>query len=236
MSELTEACAIGDIERVKKLLKRGVGLNSRCPRMNTTPLHIACYKGDLELFKVLMSYNVHLNAVDGSGLTPLLILCARCNQNTEYELTYMAMLLIEKGAKINTSQRGSRVSPLHMACFKDCLPMVTMLLKYGSHVNCDDVEYSTPLHSACRSDSTGMIVKLLCEWGAAIRRNNIYQRTPLHEACIGGKYHAAAQLLSRGVNVNCTDLYGRTPLGYVDRIRDCELFQLLLDAGAVDED
>ena len=70
MSELHEAAAEGDLQRVKKLVEKGVDVDVK-NIVRWTPLHFAAVSGYLNVVRFLVEKGADVNAKDNHGLTPL---------------------------------------------------------------------------------------------------------------------------------------------------------------------
>lgn len=89
---------------------------------NSTALHYACRKGNLELVKLLCNHNdIDLNALDGSGDTAFLI---ACTGNTE-----IVRFLIERGCDINQLDKNNKTA-LDRACENNSLENVKLIFKH----------------------------------------------------------------------------------------------------------
>jgi ankyrin repeat protein len=119
---------------------------------NNSILHYTCINKNFVLFKVLIDY-----ILDGNMLTELI---DSKNQNDE--------------------------SIFSIACKNGCLEIVEYLLKLRKlkkvfnydPLNCRDDEYSTPLHSAAKTNHL-RILELLIENGANVNAKGEYKYTAL---------------------------------------------------------
>lgn len=117
-NELQYACSIENLDGVKAILHGGIDANwamesNAVPQ--TTPLHIACRTGNIELVKLLMPH-CNINRPDQLGFTPL-------HYATVARQKDLVLFLLDQGASAAaTSKNGSTAKDLaeHMA-FNDIL-------------------------------------------------------------------------------------------------------------------
>ena len=69
-TELHTACRVGNVEKVKTLLRDGEDPDLEADS-SITPLHVACYEGQEEVVRVLLSHNADKTATDTDGWSPL---------------------------------------------------------------------------------------------------------------------------------------------------------------------
>ena len=131
---------------------------------DTTPLHAAAKKGDLEMIQVLLEYGVDVNAQTSFCSTPL-----NFASRGSHDDARVARLLIERGADLNI--RGFQgFSPLHQASNDSRIQMARVLIEHGANVEVKDDEDRTPLDIASMMKDKE-IIRLLLENGA--RREDI---------------------------------------------------------------
>lgn len=152
-----------------------------------SPLHIAVQCSNLELVKILLSYDAVANTQDFSGNTAL-----------HYAGTpEMTLLLLEGGVSPNIPN-GAGLCTLHLAVKRRDFVSVKHLLSHGADVNnADDACWYTPLHLVAHADESpmdktgtpsfrGPIAELLCEAKLPSLPDLNYQdrngNTPLHHA------------------------------------------------------
>jgi ankyrin repeat protein len=98
---------------------------------------------------------------------------------------------------INT-QNESGETLLHIAMFRNSLPLTKMLLNYGANPNITDIHNSTPLHYAKRLN----IAELLLDYDANINIHDELDRTPLDIALEENNLQIIALLQINKENMN----------------------------------
>ena len=79
-------------------------------------------------------------------------------------------------------KNNSGRTPLHLACERDDLELVKMLVKAGADVNARDNNGDISLHLACKTNDL-KLVQVLIEKGSDVNRKNNNGDIPLHIAC-----------------------------------------------------
>lgn len=176
----------------------------------SSPLHVVCKNGNIELVKILLDRGAFLEV--GSLSKPLHEACEHGNPDIVKEL-------LNKSADIN-STNWLGYTPLHIACKKGHLKVVELLLKK----NCKpDVKTETefvdsgltPLYLACQNGHIE-IVKLLLPHGTE-KNVNVDNESgsvrPLAVACENGHLAVVIYLLEEGADINLQDNnFKHTPL------------------------
>ena len=105
-------------------------------------------------------------------------------------------------------------TPLHYAALCDYLCGVRIILKEDASAVLEcDVHGDLPIHLACkygRIDVVKELLRIKCPYVEGLlnkRGQNI-----LHVAALSGKHNVVKYLLTRGMKINQTDVYGNTPL------------------------
>jgi ankyrin repeat protein/pimeloyl-ACP methyl ester carboxylesterase len=222
---LIEATWPPDIGICEDLMKYGADINSRDPDQST-PLHLASYRGHSKLVALTLSWNASTNLKDSKKRTPLhraaecghddvvKMLLAGSASVVECDSKHRTAFFIAcaRGWKLTATilwQAGSNLmhedeqgqTALHAAAKTGHQSVVEMLLCAGILVDCHDKKGITPLHEASRS-GWASIVKLLLDAGADISRKDNACFTCLHHACSSrnGPEAIVKLLLHRGAN------------------------------------
>jgi ankyrin repeat protein len=197
-------------EEAKKLIEEGADVNSTTDEKKT-PLHHACYNGNVELARLLIENGAKVDCADKDGWTPLHWACGYgytaigtllldhkatvdcrdteertpllylCRWNWNHSPVPMAKLLITRGADVKTIASG-RQTPLYWACYNGMVELATLLIENKADVNGKDEDGWTPLHRACDYGYTA-IGTLLIENGAIVDSKDNEDRTPLLYLC-----------------------------------------------------
>ncbi|KAB7505729.1 Serine/threonine-protein kinase TNNI3K [Armadillidium nasatum] len=205
-----------------------------------SPLHLACYKGDIELVSLFLDHCSHLDHTGAGSVTALHLAClaghlevtqilAQRGANIEardavsFSPLHIACLfgnegvveyLLAHGVDVNiTGSVGDR--PLHLACFGGYPRIVQLLLNKGARVKAWDEEGNTPLHYCARGGHNDILNLLLQpQFKSDVHIGNIYLDTPLHIACYNGFYNCAKTLLTYGGSTLLLkeNLWGETPI------------------------
>ena len=105
-----------------------------------------------------------VNRPDGAGLTMMMWAAA-------YGQVPTAQLLVSHGAGVNVAGREGETA-LHLAASCGCHELVTLLLRAGAAVDCQDENCSTPLMFATMNRHPHCVHELLLS-GADLTRRNI---------------------------------------------------------------
>lgn len=85
-------------------------------------------------------------------------------------------------------------NPLHTACLRGHMHIVTMFMNMGLNVRSRGKSFNTALHYACSNGHTE-IIQLLLQKGADPFAINDDGDTPLHCACVNGQIYTAISLI-----------------------------------------
>jgi ankyrin repeat protein len=144
----------------KLLLGKGLGMHAR-DEDERTPLHLACYYGQLDVAEMLLNLGAQVNASDIRGHTSLHQVTLGIG-NYNYKSSGMvawdieehprrvirlAQRLLESGADIN-AQNEEHETPLHLASRLRLHEMARFLLKHGADVSVKNSEGKSPLQLA----------------------------------------------------------------------------------------
>ncbi len=203
----------GNTSAVRLMLDLGFDIGSQRTNpswsQGETALHVAAWRGHLEMVKLLIQRGAPLETTHRSGATPLAVaLRALVEQSewtpNEYSIE-IATALLRAGARIESvrltlavavcleraedvarllpeSNAEDRHIALEAAAFNGKVKAIGMLISLGVDVNAYNtrVQYhATPLHNAVCSGSLEAI-KMLVEAGAKVdAKDTAYQATPL---------------------------------------------------------
>jgi ankyrin repeat protein len=154
-------------DMVQFLVSKGADVNKGARAYQfSTPLHVACRKGYIDIAQILLNAGADVNSRTTWNKTPL----HRAMDGPHQEVV---ALLISWGADANVRDRGLR-TPLHpflsfrqdntgatATKMEDYKRAVAVLLSHGADVNAKTKEGYTPLMSAAWSQSTAVVEMLL---------------------------------------------------------------------------
>lgn len=231
-------------------------LDSRSVKLGTTALCEAAAHGHPEVTKLLLENFANPNFQDLDGRTPLHhaihspdAFVFEEGYKTQYVKRQAAIkvetiqsiiaLLLQEGAEIDTQDFDARTA-LHYAVISDYHPVekVKLLLENGASPDIEDDEGNTPLqrsilyngHDCAIAD---IIIEDLASKSLRIDSKNRSGQTALYQAIDSGLETAIRSLLENGADPN-TEISGETVLHqvYGTTVARCNIYQLLLDAGA----
>ena len=232
--------------------------NINCQNENgETALHLACFNNDTTVVKLLLYYGANPNIQNQEGYTPFLTALLRGNYLVARQLAGLVgqvdirdnqkltelmiaarndyldivQILLDKGADIN-ARNNQGWTPLHFATHNGNNAVVNLLLSHGADINARDNIQQTPLHLAARQDSLS-VLRLLLDTGADVSSRDDLLATPLIYAIASDKKANVEALLSYGADPNVTFKGGFTALLQARSLKQPDIYDLLLQKGAV---
>lgn len=209
--QLIEAAKIGDIQKVRSLLKQGANVNAMPG--DWTPLMWAVERDNLELAQLLLKKGAQVNAMSAQRnccKTALMIACTRDDPR-------VLELLLKNGADVNAREGCcDKWTALLHACRNGRERAVKRLLEAGAGVNIPNNDGDTPLMMASRS-GCGVCARLLLDGGANVNSRNEDNWTALMSACYHGNPKVATLLLGRGADARARNDSGATALSMAER-------------------
>ena len=200
----------GDSEFYELYLKAGMPPDC-ADENNYTPLHFACYAGNLEAVTLFLDWGAAIDAKIARGSTALHIACSNAYVACGDVYLRICALLIDRGCAIN-GKNDALDTPLHLAVSNSRLEASRLLLSRGCAVDEKNNAHDTPLHVACQNGHLE-ICTLLLDHSCAAQEKNIAQETPLHIACSRECYDICALLFDRGCKLEAREgaLAGTSP-------------------------
>jgi hypothetical protein len=123
--QLIEASRIGDIEKVKKLLKEGADVNAK-NGYDATPLHLASLHGHVEIVKLLIENGADVNAKSSYDVTPL-------HFAAYYGHIQVVKVLLEHGADPNIMNKDGKAA-IDLAFEKGYSDIVNLILEFAYQI------------------------------------------------------------------------------------------------------
>lgn len=185
-----DVVAIGDLERVKALLKTNPDLASSKDALSMTPLHYAADRGLRDIMELLLASKADVNATNYWGFTPLHQAAMACRQSG------VAELLLAHGAEVNATDKYG-ATPLHAAANNGNAVAAEALLANKAAVNAKDKHGWTALHYAI-SGGSKEVVQMLLAHGAGVNAKTNEGRTPMRDAVLYGNSNLAGLLRQHG--------------------------------------
>jgi len=154
-----EAAAIGNIDRLAKLIQTDATQVNAYANDGFQPLGLAAFFGNLSVVELLLIQGAEVNSASKNDLRVTPLHSAVASQHVE-----IARALLEQGANPNLRQAGD-FTPLHGAAQNGQPAMIELLLEYGADLNAKSSEGQTPLAIAQEKEHTEA-VELLRKHGA----------------------------------------------------------------------
>jgi ankyrin repeat protein len=162
-SQLHRAAGNGSLDKITRIIDdQSCDLNKQCLDDGTTALYMACQEGHLDVVKLLLGCQRHVDpnlasTLDGS--TPLHV----ATQKGHLEIVE---LLLIHGAQVNRRKHGEGATALYLASQSGNIEVIKTLIKYGADPNLGKTsDGATPLYIATQNGYTE-IVEFLVENGA----------------------------------------------------------------------
>ncbi len=216
----------GDLERLRQLLAADTAADLVDARdaLGRTPLHMAAYRGSLNMIGELLESLASPNARDDGGSSPLHVATLQGRLDA-------TRLLIDHRASVDARNKNGE-TPLHLAVQRNSPPLVRLLVERLADVDAQDFKGIAPLHRAV-SRGRMEIVRILVGRGANVMIEDEYQRQPLATAARNGDLELVELLLDHGADVNGRDAWLNTPLSVAtSRSVSPEMVRFLLEKGA----
>ena len=200
------------------------------------PLVVACREGDLRVVKALLEHGADPNLYLVGNWSPME---ATFISNKPDRLT-IAKLLLQYGADVDAY--GGHMSGLfHQLLFysyntkydtaeeaKDEEECILFLLRSGASP-IDDYGY-TVMHYVCRTNHIDFIRTLAEDYSEFLDHRDRLNKTPLMWAISGKSEDTVAFLLENNVDVNATDMDGKSVLDYARESENQRIIDLITDA------
>ncbi len=227
-SALQIAAEAGRVDLVDVLVRAGSEVDHRdgthwlSDEGGQTALQIAAEGGHTDVVRALVAAGARVGARSTEGSTALGLAAAAGRLE-------VVRALVEAGAEVDVRD-GEGATPLVEACSKGHEEVVRLLLDAGADPAARGKESWSALGAAVSEDHTG-IVRMLLAAGAAVDEPG-GSLTPVGTAILYDKTEILRLLLERGVDPNCADDEGDTPLHAAARAGGADLVRTFLASGA----
>ena len=254
--EINRAAEIGDIIKVKELLKNDPESVNAKNKYGLTPLHYAALYGNKNVAELLINNGADIKSkiIDGTtalhlavrqgykDIAGLLIINGAdinsSNAAGNTPLHYAALggdkrsteLLLEKGAEMNARNEEGR-TPLYFAVTRGNKEVINLLLERGVEINIHGNGSRSILHGAALYGH-GSLVERMINNETDITAKNDEGGTLLHSAAAGGLSEIIRVLIFKGFDINAINNAGRTPIFYAVREGHKEIVEILIAQGA----
>jgi len=218
---LQEAAAIGDLDLVRSLLDKGVGVDSWDDSLKKTALQRAAMSGHKDVIQLLLGKGA---LIDGQAAGGTALYYAAENGHKE-----IAELLIAKGADVNAKNNFKQI-PLQAAFLRGHKDMAELLISKGSDVNISS--RGQPLLHILVEDGHSDMIELLIDNGADVNAKDDRGFTALHLTARSGQKDIVELLITKGADVYAKNNRGITPLVLARRRGFTEIAELLRKHGA----
>jgi uncharacterized protein len=229
IAKLIASARVGDTEKIKQLLSKGVHINAAEPESGDTAILAAIDKAQWATAEYLLTQKPDLNLEDLNGNSPLYLAVSHGDAAVA-----TVKRLLEKGAQVELGPKTGKnagATPLHISCAAGANSCLEVLLAAGASVVRALPDGSTPLHTAAIGGDE-RTVDLLCAAGASVVALNNAKRTPLHNCGTTGNTKVAEALLQKGAEVDALDGEGATPLLRAAMASNADIARLLVQHGA----
>ena len=224
-----EACELGNLSFVKQEVKplwsfQKEALFSRMNQVGCTGLHLAAWRGRVNVLQFLLSEGCSVTLEDKNRYHPL-------HWAAKIGAVPTAKALINKRAQIEATGEFGR-TPLHMAAHNLREEMVALLMDAGANCNAagtDQEEGVRPLHEAVMKDSILIVALLLSNPLTNVNLTDMLGQSPLYYAVVNGNLMLIAMILRHPTWVLPEDindpnhfnqLLRLTPLNQAEEVKD----------------
>ncbi|XP_035534962.1 ankyrin repeat domain-containing protein 6b [Morone saxatilis] len=194
-----------------------------CPQYGRSPLHLAAYKGHIEVVHILLKAGCDLDIQDDGEQTALqrAAVVGNCD---------IISALIQEGCALDRQDKDGNTG-LHEVSWHGFSQSVKLLVKAGANVHAKNKAGNTALHLACQNGHA-QSSKVLLLGGSRPDSKNHAGDTCLH---VAARYNHVAMiriLLGAFCSVSEKNLAGDTPLHVAAALNHKKTVRLLLEAGA----
>ncbi|KAK1804610.1 hypothetical protein P4O66_020599, partial [Electrophorus voltai] len=238
------------LDKVTKLLERGLDPNYHDPDTGETPLTLAAHLDNVvEVIEALKSGGAHLDFRSRDGMTALHKAARARNQialkvgrrshlgSSHLDLSHLCLshrqAMLELGASPDYKDRQGLTPLYHTVTVGGDPSCCEVLLQAHATMTCHDENGWHEVHQACRYGHAKHLEHLLF-YGADMQVQNATGNTALHICALYKEETCARVLLERGVNRDIKNHRGQTPFQVAIIAGNFELAEFIKNYKATD--
>jgi len=241
------------VQGMKSLVAAGAPTTSTAKPFGWTAVHLAAWKGHLEIIRIVRARGWDMCAIDDQENSAMHIAALEGHMDIVEELlgevsvnqsnldrntalhfaagkggSHIVSRLIKAGAirVVNQTNAGGMI-PLHFACQDNRLDVTKVLVGAGSNLIKGDAKGASSLHYAARYGSTE-VLKFLLGLDIDLDVRTADGSTALHLAAEHGVFSAVKPLLDAGANPNLVNNHGKSPLEVAVANKNLEIVESLI--------
>ncbi|XP_031437715.1 ankyrin repeat domain-containing protein 6b isoform X2 [Clupea harengus] len=210
----------GQADNVVQLINKGAKV--AVTKYGRTPLHLAAYKGHIEVVRILLKAGCDLDIEDDGNQTALQRAAVVGNSD-------VISALIQEGCSLDRQDKDGNAA-LHEVAWHGFSQSVKLLVKAGANVHAKNKAGNTALHLACQNGHAQSSKVLLLGGSRPDSRNNGGD-TCLHVAARYNHVSMIRILLGAFCSVNEKNQAGDSALHVAAALSHKKTVRLLLEAG-----
>ncbi|XP_063758924.1 ankyrin repeat domain-containing protein 6b isoform X2 [Eleginops maclovinus] len=211
----------GQSENVVQLINKGAKV--AVTKYGRSPLHLAAYKGHIEVVRILLKAGCDLDIQDDGGQTALQRAAVVGNND-------VINALIQEGCALDRQDKDGNTA-LHEVSWHGFSQSLKVLVKAGANAHAKNKAGNTALHLACQNGHA-QSSKVLLLGGARPDIKNQQGDTCLHVAARYNHVAVIRILLGAFCSVSERNQAGDTPLHMAAALNHKKSVRLLLEGGA----
>ncbi|KAK1889242.1 Ankyrin repeat domain containing protein 6 [Dissostichus eleginoides] len=211
----------GHAENVVQLINKGAKV--AVTKNGRSPMHLAAYKGHIEVVRILLKAGCDLDIQDDGGQTAL----QRAAVVGNYDVINA---LIQEGCALDRQDKDGNTA-LHEVSWHGFSQSLKVLVKAGANAHAKNKAGNTALHLACQNGHA-QSSKVLLLGGARPDIKNQQGDTCLHVAARYNHVAVTRILLGAFCSVSESNQAGDTPLHVAAALNHKKSVRLLLEGGA----
>ncbi|XP_048841747.1 ankyrin repeat domain-containing protein 6b isoform X2 [Brienomyrus brachyistius] len=211
----------GQADNVVQLINKGAKV--AVTKYGRTPLHLAAYKGHLEVVRILLKAGCDLDIQDDGDQTALHRAAVVGNSD-------IIATLVQEGCALDRQDKDGNTA-LHEVSWHGFSQAAKQLVKAGANVHAKNKAGNSALHLACQNGHAQTSRVLLLGGSRPDSKNNVGDAC-LHVAARYNHVTVIRILLGTFCSVTQQNQVGDTPLHQAAALNHKKTVRLLLEAGA----